>query len=62
MVYEMRPTACDGGSMNMIRQIYSMTVDTMWTCRLVDSPIPTLGFVREPCMTILYYDAYVINL
>ena len=62
MVYEMRPTACDGGSMNMIRQIYSMTVDNMRACRFVDSPISTLGFVREPCLTILYHDAYVINL
>ena len=62
MVYVMRPTVCEGGSTNMTRQVYSMTVDNMRTCQLVDIPTPTLGFVRESYMTTLYYDAYVINL
>ena len=61
-MYETRPRVYEDGSSNMLRQIYSMTVDHMRICRLVDNPIPTLGFVREPCMTILYYIAYVINL
>ena len=61
-MYETRPGVYEGGGSNMTRQIYSMTVDNMRTCRFVDIPTPTLGFVREPCMTILYCDAYVINL
>ena len=62
LMYETRPRVYADGGSNMIRQIYSMTVDNMRTCRFVDSLISTLGFVREPCMTILYHDAYVINL
>ena len=61
-MYETRPRVYADGGSDMIRQIYSMTVDNMRTCRFVDIPTPTLGFVREPCMTILYHDAYVINL
>ena len=46
-MYETRPGVYEGGGSNMTRQIYSMTVDNMRTCRFVDIPTPTLGFVRE---------------
>ena len=61
-MYETWPGVYEDGSFNMTRQIYSMTVDTMRTCRFVDSPISTLGFVRGSCISIFYHDAYVINL
>ena len=62
MMYDTRLSVDEGDSMNMTRQIYSMTVDNMRACQLVDCPTSTLGLVREPYMTNLYYDAYVINL
>ena len=60
MVYEMRPTACDGGSMNMIRQIYSTTVENMRTCCLVDKS-DFYSRIRSRAIY-LYSTAYVINL
>ena len=53
-MYDTRLSGYDSDNISMIRQLYSMTVDNMRTCRLVDCPSSTLGLVRELFMINLY--------